>query len=271
VRIDLVNHATTSASNDFLVRANWPDALREVMESKKPSGGFWPGRAINHAVYRHQHSDHHLALTPSIVVLSEQPFVPDARAYLPEHAPDITVDTRDTFGAKRAVSLLVLRRGESIAWLDHTRGGFATFGDEGDIEVYDSASKVWKPVTADRSLLDASRFARWAELRSMEQAMESEPVNAEAWRERILAVSRDSGMLSQHTAYIVVENSAQWKMLERKEKDALKANQALTFDEFQEKHVTPEPGVWLMLALLAPLALWRWFAERRRQHAKSMT
>jgi hypothetical protein len=149
--------------------------------------------------------------------------------------------------------------------MDHERGGWAVLPGQGDVEVYEPATKNWVPFAADVQLLPESRYARWAELRAMENTMASLPVGAESLRGRVLEVSRDSGMLSQHTAYIVVENSAQWKMLERKEKDALKANQALTFDEFQETHVTPEPAVWLMLTLLAPLAVWRWVATRRQQ------
>ena len=265
LRIDLVNHGSHPVSEAMLDRTTWRDAWRAALAKTKPSGGFWPQRAINHVVYQHARFDEGHDHVPAIVVLSGAAVTWDTNGFLPEHAPDITVDTFDSLLPSSPRPITILRRGENIAWMDHERGGWAVLPGQGEVEVYEPATKNWKPVAADVQLLPESRYARWAELRAMENTMASLPVGAESLRGRVLEVSRDSGMLSQHTAYIVVENSAQWKMLERKEKDALKANQALTFDEFQETHVTPEPAVWLMLTLLAPLAAWRWVAVRRRR------
>jgi hypothetical protein len=57
----------------------------------------------------------------------------------------------------------------------------------------------------------------------------------------------------------VVENSAQWKMLKKKEEEKLKANQALDFME------APEPHLWLV-AFIFGVLLWlkRWVGGRRR-------
>ena len=53
----------------------------------------------------------------------------------------------------------------------------------------------------------------------------------------LVKVSRETGILAPATAYIVVENSAQWKMLKRKEKEKLKGNHALDFME------SPAPSI----------------------------
>ena len=58
----------------------------------------------------------------------------------------------------------------------------------------------------------------------------------------IVATSRETGILLPATSYIVVENSAQWKMLQMKEKQKLGSLEALEFME------TPEPGFWILLA-----------------------
>ncbi|HMO03942.1 MAG TPA: MSEP-CTERM sorting domain-containing protein [Kiritimatiellia bacterium] len=258
LRIDLVNHATRPVSATILDRANWRDAWRAALAKTKPSGGFWPQRAINHTVFTHARSDERLATVPAIVVIGAKPATWDEHALLPEHAPDITVAAIDAATPPMPAPTVVLRRGDAMAWMDHARGGWMVLPGEGDVEVYDPVAAAWTPVKIDVRLLPDSRYAQWAGLRAMEHAMASRPAGAEALRGRVLETSREHGLLSHHTAFIVVENSAQWKMLERKEKEALKANQALTFDEFQETHVTPEPAVWLMLLLLAPLAVWRW-------------
>ena len=58
------------------------------------------------------------------------------------------------------------------------------------------------------------------------------------------------------TSFIVVENSAQWRMLELKEKQKLANKDQL---EIQK---APEPAVWLLLAGFAAWLLWR--SRRRR-------
>jgi hypothetical protein len=271
LRIDLVNHGSHPVSDAMLDRNTWRDAWRAALAKTKPSGGFWPQRAINHIVYQHARSAEKLTDVPAIVVLSGQPSTWNAKDFLPEHAPDITVNAYDSLQPTTPSPVVVMRRGALMAWIDAHHGGFAVIPGEGPMEVYDPVANVWTTVAPDLRLLPESRYARWAELRSVENDMASNPHTAEAHRAHLLDLSREHGMLSRHTAFIVVENSAQWKMLERKEKDALKANQALTFDEFEEKHVTPEPSTWLLLGLIIPLAIGRWFMERRRQRKLSLS
>ena len=63
----------------------------------------------------------------------------------------------------------------------------------------------------------------------------------------IVARSRTTGVLVPLTSYIVVENSAQWKMLKRKENQALGADYALEFDEFME---SPAPSILYLIPVL---------------------
>jgi hypothetical protein len=60
----------------------------------------------------------------------------------------------------------------------------------------------------------------------------------------LVADSRACGIMIPVTSFMVVENSAQEAMLERKHKEAVHAQSALDFDEHQE---SPEPGFWLLL------------------------
>ena len=70
----------------------------------------------------------------------------------------------------------------------------------------------------------------------------------------IVNLSRETGILLGATSYIVVENSAQWEMLRRKEKQKLNNQNALEFEE------TPEPAAALLLLAGGGLL----FARRRR-------
>jgi hypothetical protein len=75
---------------------------------------------------------------------------------------------------------------------------------------------------------------------------------------QLVADSRSAGIMLPVTSFMVVENSAQEEMLERKHREATEAKSALDFDEHQE---SPEPGFWLMLI---PVML---LATRRRRAA----
>jgi hypothetical protein len=61
----------------------------------------------------------------------------------------------------------------------------------------------------------------------------------------IVKRSRDSGVLVGSTSYIVVENSAQWNVLERKQKQKLRNSAALEI----EAAAVPEPSTWCLILL----------------------
>ncbi|HEY8241173.1 MAG TPA: PEP-CTERM sorting domain-containing protein, partial [Kiritimatiellia bacterium] len=67
------------------------------------------------------------------------------------------------------------------------------------------------------------------------------PVDSIQELKDLVAKSRETGIMLPVTSYIVVENSAQWKMLKIKEDEKLEGSKALAFKE------TPEPGTWVMI------------------------
>lgn len=75
---------------------------------------------------------------------------------------------------------------------------------------------------------------------------------------RLIALCRRTGTLVPSLAYMVVEDTAQWKMLERTEKKTLKGHEALGLSES-----TPEPGT-IGLVLAAGLFLFTGAILRRR-------
>jgi hypothetical protein len=72
----------------------------------------------------------------------------------------------------------------------------------------------------------------------------------------LVNASRESGILLAGSSYIVVENSAQWRMLDLSERQKLDQNSALAFRE------TPAPpALWVALGFACWLAL-RWLRRR---------
>lgn len=84
----------------------------------------------------------------------------------------------------------------------------------------------------------------------------------EPWRQKkealgeLLALCRATGILVPSVAYMVVENTAQWKMLERAEKKATKGHEGLAMQE-----TVPEPST-LLLVITGAAAL---LGARRRR------
>ena len=68
---------------------------------------------------------------------------------------------------------------------------------------------------------------------------------------QLVVDSRAAGIMIPVTSFMVVENTAQEAMLERKHKEAMDAQSALDFDEHQE---SPEPGFWLLFVPVLLLA-----------------
>ncbi|KJV06692.1 PEP-CTERM sorting domain-containing protein [Methylocucumis oryzae] len=88
-----------------------------------------------------------------------------------------------------------------------------------------------------------------------------DPAQMEQQRASLLETARAQDTLIPSAAFIVVENTAQSKILERKEAESLANRDALAFDEKK----SPEPSAWFMFALVLGLILW----SRRRKHSRS--
>ena len=112
------------------------------------------------------------------------------------------------------------------------------------LEVFDPAPRAFQPVANVGAVPEASRYARGWDAWLADAEMITNPSLARAALPAVVRRSRETGVLSPSTAYIVVENSAQWKMLKLKEAQKLRGNKALDFME------TPEPSVWLIGALV---------------------
>jgi hypothetical protein len=96
------------------------------------------------------------------------------------------------------------------------------------------------------------------ELQLRQQDHDRNPGGSGLTRRSLVEDSRKSGVLLASTSYIVVENQAQWKMLELGERQKLGQNQALEFVE------TPAPpALWAILGFGGWLLLRRQWRKRR--------
>ena len=84
------------------------------------------------------------------------------------------------------------------------------------------------------------------------RALVEDPSEGNRGLDQLTALSRKSGTLVGATSFIVVENSAQWRILEQKEKGKLGNSVALEIEE------VPEPGACVLLIVCGGgLTLWR--------------
>jgi hypothetical protein len=99
--------------------------------------------------------------------------------------------------------------------------------------------------------IDANEpWARAAALQLAQQDHDRAPGDAGVNMKELVTSSRESGVMLPSTSYIVVENAAQWRMLDVSERQKLDQNAALDFKE------TPAPAwVWLSAGFAAWLAL----------------
>lgn len=109
------------------------------------------------------------------------------------------------------------------------------------LEVLDHG--VFRAITPTAIMSPASPYARG--MRAWRQYLEwvYNPSPGNEGLAGIVRMSNESGILTAATSFIVVENSAQWKELDAKQRQKLGRQDAL---EFQE---TPEPSTWVLIGV----------------------
>ena len=234
-------------------------------------GGFCRDRAIRHALQMYRlrwDAETYLLRYPLVVVVTPGECNPlreeglrDLGACLPEVGGFLT--STPTQGLTRAswegtaaateqsnlrqVPVVIMRRGTHLEAVSPSAPGglvamaFQGAGDEG-LSYFNPDMKAFQSLD-DVAWIDFStRYGRGAEGWWVQASADRDTERAFQVRRLLHNLSRDSGILLPGTSYMVVENSAQWKMLEETEKRKL--------GEFEELEVasTPEPATWALLA-----------------------
>ncbi len=259
------------------------DALRN--EAGPARGGFLSVRAVKEVAWRNHlglADDESFASYPKIIVLqgSTAAPLPDETGNLPEFARllpdepgywilDAEKPRRVAFGPGTTSDDLphvvqiyqiggerfLASGGGSVDWTT-----LAPHANKADLEVYEPGSRAFQKVTAVQDI-PSPQFANAIRPWALELTRIFEPFrHQQGDLGRLLAICRETGILVPSATYMVVENSAQWKMLEKTEKKALSGHEALAISES-----TPEPSTIALVAVgLAAFAVWRLRGLRAR-------
>lgn len=149
----------------------------------------------------------------------------------------------------RAGSGFAIGRADGVGWLRFE-------GSDASVSMtrYQPTDASWQPIDLQFDLPPPVRAAA-----ALDLAAFASQLNPAQWNldlPKIVAMSKALNLLTPATAFIVVENSAQWKMLELKEAQKLGAPAVLEFDE------TPEPSVLFLAALFAAFLLLQRFRTK---------
>jgi len=238
-------------------------------------GGFAFDLALAQAIRRHRDADLDGETDPStppprpvFVVLSRknaaQSPAPGVAETWIDLLPALEIQGLDASGAFAAWPLRggdapLLRIGRSVRPLVHGRmPRFGNAGAAAPLEYWSPTGQRWQAVEATTHMETGGPWANAAALHLAQQDHDRTPGDAGVDLKTLVKDSRESGVMLPSTSYIVVENSAQWRMLDVSERQKLDQNAALSFKE------TPAPSwVWLAGGFLG----WRWLRNWRRRNA----
>ena len=237
-------------------------------------GGFVADLALAQALRKHRDMDLDGGATkglpprPVFVILSKKALtrakgleLEVSRAWR-DVVPSLVVYATDAGGAVEALSggteetdAPVLRMGNSVRpWVRGLATRFAASGSGGgdaeELMYWSPVDAAWRPVEGVTAESGHTPWVRAAGLQARQQDYERAPGGGWVDLKTLVAASRESGVMLPSTSYIVVENVAQWRMLDVSERKKLDQNAALAFKE------APAPtwvwlgvgfGVWMAL------------------------
>lgn len=252
-------------------------------------GGFLPTLGIKEILWRH-----HLALQdkqaaayhrfPQIVVLpgtataslSEEDraqlipfarFLPDQPGYwiLPLNHATPVYTPLDLQNTAQAIQPIHIFQAGNARFAVATQNPIAHISLEPaptrptSIEAFDPQTGKFQEIKAAISQPTAPAYAAAISPWSLELGRIYQPYKHKGGDlNQLLQLCRQTGILVPSAAYMVVENSAQWKMLERTEVKTTKSHEALALSE--PSAATPEPSTIALLligGIVVALHLWR--------------
>ena len=275
-RVSLVNHDVVDA-----VDALTPLADLTSLDAAKldhlvlPSGGFSLDRALASAIRRHRDVDldHPASPTslpprPIFVVLSNNdtplPLQLEFTKEWSDLLPQLEIHQLGSAGllslqhGTGSIDTPLIRLAGTVRPLNtHGIVRFPKSAGHETVEYYDPIVAQWKPLP---EIVDRANEGQWAQafaLQLEQQDYSRSPGDSAFDLKSLVATSRETGILIPSTSYIVVENSAQWRMLEISERQKLDQNSALAFRE------TPEPSVIVLILGFAGYVMIRRLRTRR--------
>ena len=255
----------------------------ELAHALPLAGGFAADLALAHALRQHRDLDldppspaagQPLPPRPIFVILSRAsmarlPDLPVAEAWA-DMVPGLEIWELGAVGGptvqRRAKTdaAPLLRLGSSVRPLVAGRAvRFETAAAaDARLEFWSPERSAWQAVPGVIRQEAGTPWAQAVGLHLRQQDRARMPGNGGVDWPALVQASRTSGVLLASTSYIVVENPAQWKMLEVSERQKLGQNAALDFKE------TPAPpALWLVLGFVLWIGFRRWKKSRGWQAA----
>ena len=124
-----------------------------------------------------------------------------------------------------------------------------------------TAAAAWQRLPDVTRQAATTAWSRAVPLQLQQQDHDRNPGGSGVELPSLVRSSRESGILLASTSYIVVENAAQWRMLELSERQKLGQNAALDFRE------TPAPPAAVVAVGFGLWLLWRHWRGKRRSAA----
>jgi len=165
-----------------------------------------------------------------------------------------------TLRAAQTVATPLLRAGKSVRpYLPDRSLRFAPSATDDVLTYWSVQDAKWLPVESVRTARPAKEWSQAVALQFEQEDYARSPGDAKTNLKALVEASRMQGILLPNTSYIVVENSAQWKMLQLSERKTLGQNAALEFLE------TPAPP-----ALYVALGFGAWMGIRRLRRKRGV-
>jgi hypothetical protein len=274
VRVSFANYDIVDPVVELTSFADLTAKLEKNSDKTLPlAGGFSIDRVMAHALHEHRDLDLDgtraagagVPLRPIFVILSAKAAARPLKFKFAEAWADVVPElevcelgadgSEFTHRHSPVEPAPVLRLGNSIRQLASKRGTRFNSADVNrQIEVWSPNLSAWRPLI-DVHRIEGGEWSQAVGLQLLQRDFDASPGDAGFDLKSLVRQSRESGILLASTSYIVVENSAQWKMLQLSERGKLGQNSALDFQE------APAPSV---VVVVAGFALWLEVRWRRR-------
>jgi len=273
----LIKGARISLINYRIRTLRWTDDWHTALQRFPSEGGFFLEGALQAAILKHFH--HPSTAYPIFVVVTSHP----KRAILSKKTLDLQ------FAIPETDAFYVLNEGDNLySFAFRAKENRLTRLPQGKPLALDPKEVlVWPNATASQLFLPPDAYGTFVLPGATSKNRTHKP--KEPWQEGLrlrkmwlqklmgkdtqkhwLGQIKDSwrsGILTHVTAFIVLENKAQWEALRRKQKEVLSGKRFLSTSRVSDLNPMPEPSFWLVLGLMALWVSWR---RRRKDTQKSL-
>jgi hypothetical protein len=244
-------HLTNSRVQSLKHNQDWQAAIRQHPKE----GGFFAERAFEQILQEYVQKP--LKHYPVMIVVGK-----DAQAVMPEVSPRLAHSVYNglnyaVLGEDGLVSLNFLDKTPQAAQAQGAVTMLAYPNISEPLAYVQAGSLLRLPSYQLQTTLKKDKWESAALLQAEWQYQEAHPELGDAGWLSLVQKSFQTRLLTPVTAYLVLENDAQRRLLEVKQRQVLQGNKAL--DVGEDPVQMSEPGFWVLLGLLLLLLGWKRF------------